>query len=273
MKHEDSHLSDQELLLAADGELPTRRAAQVRDHLSACWACRTRMGEIEATIAEFVRVHYRQFDPRLPPADGSRALLKAHLAQLTAASPRHPWQWFVRFLFSGRGLVYISASLTLVSLGMLMVSRGILRRDSGPAPDRFEAGAEPKTSLTPGATRPVTKDDVCATENAETVRIIPASLQRKVFQEYGMANVQASAYEVDYLITPELGGADDIRNLWPEPYAATVWNAYVKDALEERLHRMVCAGQVDLATAQRDISRDWISAYKKYFHSDRPVSP
>jgi hypothetical protein len=44
----------------------------------------------------------------------------------------------------------------------------------------------------------------------------------------------------------------------------------VKDALEERLHEMVCAGQLDLSTAQRDIAADWIAAYKKYFRTDRP---
>jgi len=39
----------------------------------------------------------------------------------------------------------------------------------------------------------------------------------------------------------------------------------VKDALEDRLHTMVCSGQLDLATAQRELSRDWVAAYKKYF--------
>jgi hypothetical protein len=34
---------------------------------------------------------------------------------------------------------------------------------------------------------------------------------------------------------------------------------------------MVCRGDMDLATAQRDISSDWIAAYRKYFHSDQPV--
>jgi hypothetical protein len=75
---------------------------------------------------------------------------------------------------------------------------------------------------------------------------------------------------VDYLITPELGGVDSIRNLWPQPYS-TVWNAHVKDMLEERLHALVCSGQVDLATAQREIATDWIGAYKKYFHTARPL--
>ena len=35
---------------------------------------------------------------------------------------------------------------------------------------------------------------------------------------------------------------------------------------------MVCRGDVDLTTAQHDISTDWIAAYRKYFHADRPVS-
>ena len=87
-----------------------------------------------------------------------------------------------------------------------------------------------------------------------------------------MPDADPKAYEVDYLITPALGGADDIGNLWPQSYSATIWNARVKDALEDRLHELVCRGDVDLTTAQREISRDWISAYKKYFHTDRPLN-
>jgi hypothetical protein len=34
---------------------------------------------------------------------------------------------------------------------------------------------------------------------------------------------------------------------------------------------MVCAGTLDLATAQHDIATDWIAAYKKYFHTDKPM--
>ena len=41
--------------------------------------------------------------------------------------------------------------------------------------------------------------------------------------------------------------------------------------LEDRLHDMVCQGKLDLATAQRDISADWIAAYRKYFHVKEPV--
>jgi hypothetical protein len=33
---------------------------------------------------------------------------------------------------------------------------------------------------------------------------------------------------------------------------------------------MVCSGQLDLATAQREISQDWVAAYKKYFRTNAP---
>jgi hypothetical protein len=45
----------------------------------------------------------------------------------------------------------------------------------------------------------------------------------------------------------------------------------VKNSLEELLHQLVCAGKLDLSTAQHDIAADWIAAYKKYFHTDRPL--
>ena len=46
----------------------------------------------------------------------------------------------------------------------------------------------------------------------------------------------------------------------------------MKDDLEDRLHEMVCNGRLDLTEAQREIASNWIAAYKKYFHTDKPVS-
>jgi len=101
---------------------------------------------------------------------------------------------------------------------------------------------------------------------------IPMTVRQAVFHEYGMDRSQPREFEVDHLITPELGGTDDIRNLWPEPYATTEWNAHVKDDLEDRLRQLVCQGKLDLPTAQRDIATNWIVAYQKYFHTDKPLS-
>jgi hypothetical protein len=135
----------------------------------------------------------------------------------------------------------------------------------------FEPEVVPNRSLTPGAIRQVAVRDVCVTAHEELVKAVPEALRQRVFQEYGIATADANNYEVDYLITPGLGGADDIRNLWPEPNASPVWNSRVKDALEERLHQLVCSGKLDLLTAQREIATDWIAAYRKYFSTDKPL--
>jgi hypothetical protein len=76
------------------------------------------------------------------------------------------------------------------------------------------------------------------------------------------ANTQC--WEEDHLISLQLGGAPrDPDNLWPEPWFGP-WNARVKDALETRMKRMVCSGEVTLSEAQTAISTDWVAAYKKY---------
>jgi hypothetical protein len=134
----------------------------------------------------------------------------------------------------------------------------------------FVPMSEPAATLTPGVARPATREQVCGGNRGKN-REVPAVLRRRVFDLYGIPAADPKAYEVDYLITPALGGSEDIRNLWPQSYSATIWNARVKDALEDRLHDLVCSGDLDLATAQQEISTDWIAAYKKYFHTDRPI--
>jgi hypothetical protein len=270
----DLHLSDQELLLAADGELPTRRAAQVSAHLAACWDCRARMAEIEATIADFARAQRQTIDPQLPPIVGQSALLRARLAELASKSPVSSWRWLLQFNSPMRPVVFVCAAVFAFFIGAVVVrlvfQNSPLRRANS-AVVAFERGAEPDHSLTPGAMRRVTISDVCTMAHEEVVGEVSTSLRQEVFREYGIVNTHADDYEIDYLIAPGLGGVEDIHNLWPEPYTRT-WNAHVKDALEEHLHEMVCAGKLDLSTAQRDIATDWIAAYKKYFHTDSPLS-
>jgi len=272
MKSENLHLSDQDLLLAADGELEARRIAQVRAHLAACWNCRARMVEIEGTIADFARVHREALDPRLPPIDGPRALLRAQLAELTAASDVGLWRRFLQFTSPTPVALYVCLSLFVAAVtGTLLVRHSALRvRNS--AAITIAYGAIPNPGLTPGATRTVTISDVCSMAHEEVVRDVPTPLRQAIFQKYRIAATRANDYEIDYLIAPGLGGAEDIHNLWPEPYKSPAWNAHVKDALEEQLHQLVCAGRVDLPTAQRDIATDWIAAYKKYFHTDKPIA-
>ena len=132
---------------------------------------------------------------------------------------------------------------------------------------------EPDRHLTPGAARFVSTEELCSSQYSDDAGAVPAELRQQVLREYGLADEQSQNYELDYLISPQLGGTQDISNLWPEPAASTAWNMRAKDALENRLHQMVCRGNISLATAQQDLATDWISAYKKYFHTAQPVRP
>jgi hypothetical protein len=134
----------------------------------------------------------------------------------------------------------------------------------------LEAGSLPNTKLTPGATLDVTKDDICTPGYSKKVRDVPVSVKRRVYAEYNVEYVPRM-YEVDHLISLELGGSNSIRNLWPESYNI-YWNAHVKDALENRLHSLVCDGTISMETAQKAISTNWIDAYKTYFHTDAPLT-
>jgi hypothetical protein len=54
-----------------------------------------------------------------------------------------------------------------------------------------------------------------------------------------------------------------VKNLWPEP-RLTTWGAAKKDALENRMHLLVCSGSVSLATAQHVFASNWIAGYRRY---------
>src|ERR1700685_1208079 len=95
MPSQESHLSDQELLLAVDGELSERDNDRTESHLAACWTCRTRKQEMEAAIGEFMRMHRRNFETQIPSSAGPRALLKARLTQL-AEKQRTSWMHWLR---------------------------------------------------------------------------------------------------------------------------------------------------------------------------------
>jgi len=122
----------------------------------------------------------------------------------------------------------------------------------------------PNHQWTPGAVDPKsTVDKICTPHYTEQVRDVPESVKKRVFATYGI-DPASDHYEIDHLISLELGGSNDISNLWPQSYTTLPYNAHLKDHLENTLHSMVCKGAVDLATAQKAISTDWIAAYQEY---------
>jgi hypothetical protein len=274
MPNSANHLSDQEILLVSDDELNPSQRIRVHAHLDSCATCRARLAEIKFTLAEFALLRNGDAsEQQLPPADVSRAVLRARLAESAVSRRRALWPAIGLFTPARTQWALAGAALLFAALGIWAIRHQEVRSaEGGTAVVKDELGPIPNKDLTPGATLHVTRTEVCRAAGPEETHPIPASMRQKVFQEYRTPESHAAEYEVDFLITPGLGGADDIKNLWPEPYTSTVWNAHVKDALEDRLHDMVCSGQLDLATAQRDIATDWISAYKKYFHTQNPLS-
>jgi hypothetical protein len=110
----------------------------------------------------------------------------------------------------------------------------------------------------------VTAEDVCVPGCAKKVRAVPARLKRQAYAEYRITQYKTGDYEVDHLIPLSLGGSNSIRNLWPQSTKTSPWNSFVKDALERKLHKLVCERKLNLKTAQREIASNWIEAYQKY---------
>ena len=79
--------------------------------------------------------------------------------------------------------------------------------------------ARPNPALTPGAAVPgVSVEQVCAPGYASTSRNPGLLDEQSVFQLYLLDYpASLSGYRVDPLIPTELGGADTLPNLWPEP--------------------------------------------------------
>jgi len=148
-----------------------------------------------------------------------------------------------------------AAAVVVAALG-----GGVLlaQQDPAPGPPRPACavrGELPDPACTPGVVLTgVTEAEVCVPGWSAAHRNVPARVRREVLASYGGA--PAGAYELDHLVSLELGGTNDPANLWPQ--AGRIPNP--KDRVENRLHRLVCAGRVDLADAQQRIAADWTHA-------------
>ena len=131
------------------------------------------------------------------------------------------------------------------------------------------AGDLPNPMLTKGAARIVTKNVLCTT-STKLVRHTTIDTKRSIYAEYGIkpkrsvscTGVAHSCYEVDHLIPLEIGGDDVQSNLWPQLYDGEN-NAHDKDALENFLHKQICANKITMEQAQTCISKDWIACKKE----------
>lgn len=131
-------------------------------------------------------------------------------------------------------------------------------------------------TLTPGKVNPeATTEVVCRPgyTSGRDVRHVTEAMKHEVFKRYEIDwKTGHGKFEVDHLISLELGGANDITNLWPQrycplPHAPKCLGAREKDVVETSLHRRVCKGVLTLSEAQRRISTDWRSEYLAIAHA------
>jgi hypothetical protein len=264
------HLTDEELICFLDGEASRAASNRMEKHLATCADCRLRRQSFEGATTEFAELHRTAFDPQMQSGSEAHERLKEQLApiqqttphslieRLTMAVRSQPWAYR-----------YVAVAIAVLSIAVLSRQGHFFQLESMP---QMESRLLPDSGLTPGATRTVELADICPQSDDDDLDpAVSPSLKEAVFQEYGVTALPVDSFQVDYLINPQLGGTDDVRNLWPEPYRSKVWNARAKDALESRLHNMVCSQQIDLAQAQHEIATNWIAAYKKYFHTAHPA--
>ena len=121
----------------------------------------------------------------------------------------------------------------------------------------FAAGAQtlPNRRLTPGAVAVAALADVCLPfYSRRHVRRVSNELKHRVYVEY--FGGYRRGYVIDHLVPREIGGADNIRNLWPQPRA----ESKLKDAIENHARIEVCYGHRPLSEAQRAFMLDWRTA-------------
>ena len=129
----------------------------------------------------------------------------------------------------------------------------------------------PDHKLTPGVTSPaVTQktihDTICKPGYTATVRNVSEATKKQVMQRYRLPESELSKVEIDHFFSLEIGGANDVENLWPQYYdPAPGQKGYLgardKDVVETSLHRSVCSGKMTLAEAQQAI-RSWPDTYR-----------
>lgn len=141
----------------------------------------------------------------------------------------------------------------------------------------------PDASCTPGAlnlsvTQASIGTTICKTGWTATVRP-PVSytepLKIRQIAQYGYADTSPADYEEDHLLPLELGGSPTSPlNLWPEPHAGGKYGSSAKDKVENAARAAVCAGQIQLATAQHQMIVNWENFGRKLgVFSSRTTAP
>lgn len=122
----------------------------------------------------------------------------------------------------------------------------------------------PDTKISPGDVAITDKSKLCPHANTKARRHVTKSEKVKVCAEYGIpaSKCNGKNYEIDHIVSLELGGSNSVANLFPQPW----WPhpaAHDKDKLENWTHKQVCDGKMSLSDAQQGIATDWFKLYQQ----------
>ena len=119
----------------------------------------------------------------------------------------------------------------------------------------------PNRTLTPGDIASSNITQICTTGYTTSVRNVSDSLKNQVIAEYKLnSDRPPGTFEVDHLVPLELGGSNNLANLWPQP-ASPKPGYHEKDVLENYYHQQVCNGNMNLQQAQNIMETNWFQGY------------
>ena len=147
------------------------------------------------------------------------------------------------------------------------------------------AGDLPDLNLTPGVVRgDLSLAQICATKWGEDKRLVSDAMKKQVDQEYASTVCPSGKAEIDHLVSREVGGADDVHNLWKQCYELPVagkkpsetpeFGAHKKDRLENDFGKRVCLPVSDpnyltIAQARNALVTNWVAAYIERYGDPR----
>jgi hypothetical protein len=122
-------------------------------------------------------------------------------------------------------------------------------------------------ALNPDVSQKSIGETICVSGYTKSVRPLSSYTQgvkTKLLRESGIDVSRAGQYELDHIIPLALGGNPRrLSNLWLQPWDGP-HGAHMKDILEVRLQRLVCAGQMPLLEAQFCIAEDWETCAERH---------
>jgi hypothetical protein len=156
--------------------------------------------------------------------------------------------WHLTIIFRGRG--YVTAWIYRHRSWIPTANQPRARRP----PDQ---PGQDRGKLLFGSTGKV----ICKIRWGKDERHVTSAMKREAIARYEYSGYDAPrcapdghgrTCEIDHLTSPELGGADKVDNLWPQPDRAP-WNAQMKVRLENRLNKEMCKETIKLKQARANL--------------------